>query len=280
MHPLSSVPRRAATPVRAALKSLADRLLVARAIPFALAAVTFLVFSPASPQRLRRVGRLHQPGRESPATAGSGGARFAGCSASTLMGHYIPITWLTFGLDYTLWGMNPLGYHLTNKLIHAANAALFYLIAVRLLAQGDELDRTRAPRRRVRWPRSSSPCTRCGRSRWPGPPSAATSCPACSSFSPSSCISRRSETPKAHRAAGSSAVSVAVLRPRAAVEVHRHDIAARPGPPRHLPARTAADALGACGGRPPARAVLMEKLPYLALGLAGAVDVLLGGRLQ
>ena len=58
---------------------------------------------------------------------------------STLMGHYIPITWLTFGLDYTLWGMNPLGYHLTNTLIHSANAALFYLIAVRLLAKAMSL---------------------------------------------------------------------------------------------------------------------------------------------
>src|SRR4029078_13428430 len=40
----------------------------------------------------------------------------------------------THGLDYTLWGMNPAGYHLVNVLIHAANAALFYVVARRLLA--------------------------------------------------------------------------------------------------------------------------------------------------
>jgi hypothetical protein len=58
---------------------------------------------------------------------------------STLMGHYIPVTWFTFGLDYTLWGMNPFGYHLTNTLIHAASAALFYLVALRLLAKATSL---------------------------------------------------------------------------------------------------------------------------------------------
>lgn len=49
-------------------------------------------------------------------------------------GHYIPLTWLTFGLDYLIWGMDPFGYHLTSLLLHAANAVLFFLIAVRLLA--------------------------------------------------------------------------------------------------------------------------------------------------
>ncbi|HSF01750.1 MAG TPA: tetratricopeptide repeat protein, partial [Solirubrobacterales bacterium] len=52
-----------------------------------------------------------------------------------LMGHYIPVTWLTFGLDYTLWGLDPRGYHLTNVLLHAANAAVFFLIARRLLGR-------------------------------------------------------------------------------------------------------------------------------------------------
>jgi protein O-mannosyl-transferase len=48
-------------------------------------------------------------------------------------GHYMPMTWLTLGLDYVLWGMNPVGYHLTNLLLHVANVVVFYAIAVRLL---------------------------------------------------------------------------------------------------------------------------------------------------
>jgi tetratricopeptide (TPR) repeat protein len=49
------------------------------------------------------------------------------------MGHYAPLTWLTLGLDYLVWGMNPLGYHLTSLLLHAANAVVFYFVVVRIL---------------------------------------------------------------------------------------------------------------------------------------------------
>ena len=28
-------------------------------------------------------------------------------------GHYHPLTWISFAIDYSIWGMNPLGYHLT-----------------------------------------------------------------------------------------------------------------------------------------------------------------------
>lgn len=56
------------------------------------------------------------------------------------MGHYVPLSWMTLGFDYVLWGMNPLGYHLTSLLIHCANAVLVYAICRRLL-------------RATKWPR-------------------------------------------------------------------------------------------------------------------------------
>ena len=54
------------------------------------------------------------------------------------MSLYRPITWVTFGLDYLLWGMNPAGYHFTSLLFHAVNAVLAYFIAVRLLSLGHD----------------------------------------------------------------------------------------------------------------------------------------------
>src|SRR6266702_6099648 len=54
---------------------------------------------------------------------------------TTHLGHYIPLTWMTLGLDYLLWGMNPVGYHLTRLLLHAANAVVFFFVVRRLLAR-------------------------------------------------------------------------------------------------------------------------------------------------
>jgi tetratricopeptide (TPR) repeat protein len=50
------------------------------------------------------------------------------------MGHYQPLSWLTFSFDYLIWGTNPFGYHLTNILLHAGNAALFFLLSRLLLS--------------------------------------------------------------------------------------------------------------------------------------------------
>ena len=50
------------------------------------------------------------------------------------LGHYQPLSWLTHGLVYVIWGMNPAGYHLVNLLLHAANAVLAYLLIASLLS--------------------------------------------------------------------------------------------------------------------------------------------------
>ncbi len=49
------------------------------------------------------------------------------------MGHYQPLAWASLGLDHSIWGMDPRGYHLTALLIHAASAFVFFFVARRLL---------------------------------------------------------------------------------------------------------------------------------------------------
>lgn len=43
--------------------------------------------------------------------------------------HWYPLTWLSWRLDLAVWGLDPFGFHLTNVLLHAANAALVYRAA-------------------------------------------------------------------------------------------------------------------------------------------------------
>src|SRR5207249_5177229 len=65
---------------------------------------------------------------------GFGWANLRWMFTTMLGGHYIPLTWMSFGLNYLLGGLNPWGYHLGNLLLHTANAGLFYVVVRRLLA--------------------------------------------------------------------------------------------------------------------------------------------------
>src|SRR5712692_5878615 len=74
---------------------------------------------------------------KNPEFRGLGWTQIRWMFGTTLMGHYIPVTWLTLGLNYVLGGMNPWGYHLGSILLHAANAVVFFFVARRLLAAAD-----------------------------------------------------------------------------------------------------------------------------------------------
>jgi Tfp pilus assembly protein PilF len=65
---------------------------------------------------------------------GFGGPELQWMFASFHFGKYQPLTWLTFGLDYVVWWTDPFGYHWTNLLLHAGNAAGVYLLSLRLLS--------------------------------------------------------------------------------------------------------------------------------------------------
>jgi tetratricopeptide (TPR) repeat protein len=102
-------------------------------VPVLISALTFVAFLPAlqngfvdwdDPKNLLA----------NPNYRGLGWTQLRWMFTTFYMGHYQPLSWVTLGLDYLLWGMGPLGYHLTNLLLHAANAVLFYFLTVRLLS--------------------------------------------------------------------------------------------------------------------------------------------------
>src|SRR3989475_10075314 len=116
------------------LARLRARLLSPWLLPPALFIVTFLVFLPAL-----WIGFVEWDDQvnlyKNPEYRGLTWPQIRWMFSTVLMGHWIPLTWLTFGLDYVIWEMNPAGYHLTSLVIFAANAAVFYFIALRLLGR-------------------------------------------------------------------------------------------------------------------------------------------------
>ncbi|WP_152609902.1 M48 family metallopeptidase [Geobacter sp. OR-1] len=51
-----------------------------------------------------------------------------------LAGYLIPVTFISYAVDYYFWQLNPFGYHLTNMLFHSVNAGLVVIIADTLFA--------------------------------------------------------------------------------------------------------------------------------------------------
>lgn len=53
-------------------------------------------------------------------------------STAIVVGHWHPLTMFSHALDYTLWGLNPSGHHLTSIIIHSLNTGLVFILATLL----------------------------------------------------------------------------------------------------------------------------------------------------
>jgi protein O-mannosyl-transferase len=106
--------------------------IAARAVPVGIALLTIAVFLP-----VLRAGFVDWDDPinflENPYYRGLGWRQLRWMLTASVMGHWIPVTWLTLGADFAVWGMNPFGYHLTNLLLHTASAIVFYFVSRRLL---------------------------------------------------------------------------------------------------------------------------------------------------
>lgn len=104
-----------------------------RALPLLIAILAFGAFLPAL-----KAGFVDWDDDHNfllnPNYRGLGPAQLRWMFTASWMGHYIPLTWVTVGINYVLGGMNPWGYHLGNLAIHAVNAVLLFFVARRLLA--------------------------------------------------------------------------------------------------------------------------------------------------
>jgi tetratricopeptide (TPR) repeat protein len=104
-------------------------------IPAVIALITFVVFLPTLQNGfVNWDDEAHL--LENPHYRGLGWEQLRWMFTTCFQGSCMALNWVTYGLDYVLWGMNPSGYHFTSLLVHVANAVVFYFLSLRLLRLG------------------------------------------------------------------------------------------------------------------------------------------------
>ena len=107
------------------------RRLAAPLLLVGVAACAFLAFAPAL-----HAGLVWDDGLLFASNDGFRGldpARLRWMFTNTRAAIWMPLTWITHGLDFVLFGMDPSAWHRTNLVLHAVVAALFARLALRLL---------------------------------------------------------------------------------------------------------------------------------------------------
>ena len=104
-------------------------------VPAATVAVTWVVFWPTLRNGFVSWDDL-QMFPANPGYQGLGWAQLRWMWTTFHYHEYMPLTWMTYGTDYVLWGLDPAGYHLTNLLLHTVAVLAVYLLGRRLLVLG------------------------------------------------------------------------------------------------------------------------------------------------
>jgi Tfp pilus assembly protein PilF len=68
---------------------------------------------------------------------GLGAAQLRWAWTNFLLGVYQPLAWMLLEVQYAIWELDPWGYHFVSLLLHALNAALLYLLTVRLIGRSE-----------------------------------------------------------------------------------------------------------------------------------------------
>jgi len=66
-------------------------------------------------------------------------------STVSLAVYWHPVTWASHALDYAVWGLDPLGHHLTNTVLHAVNTFVVILLVIQLLETGRKTTENHGP---------------------------------------------------------------------------------------------------------------------------------------
>jgi len=56
-----------------------------------------------------------------------------------------PLTWVSHAVDYSMFGLNPLGHHLTSIILHGVNTFLVFLLIIQLMLKAKTMDKAPLP---------------------------------------------------------------------------------------------------------------------------------------
>ena len=101
------------------------------AMALATGLVTFLVFLPSIHNGWTNWDDTEVLLRN-PHWQGFTAENLAWMATGTRMGHYQPLTWVSYALDHALWGVNSAGIHLGSLVLHALSAGLLVAVLARL----------------------------------------------------------------------------------------------------------------------------------------------------
>jgi len=60
-----------------------------------------------------------------------------GAATTVFAGNYAPLQILSYAIDFSIWGLEPKGYHLTNIILHALNACALYAVVSNISGRKD-----------------------------------------------------------------------------------------------------------------------------------------------
>ncbi len=117
------------------MPALSSPLALRRLLPVLIVLVTCIVFAPAVRNEFVTWDDMQMfPGNSH--YRGLGWTQLAWMWTTFHVFEFMPLTWMTYGADYLLWGLKPFGYHLTNLILHILTTLAVYVLAVRLYTLG------------------------------------------------------------------------------------------------------------------------------------------------
>src|SRR4030042_1400451 len=97
-------------------------------ICLALAAATIVAYEPVRHNGFVRFDDYKYIVENSNVKSGITADSVVWAFTKTYSANWHPLTWLSHMLDCEIYGLNPLGHHFTNLLIHIANSILLFLL--------------------------------------------------------------------------------------------------------------------------------------------------------